>query len=93
MPMAETNSRRAAPSLAIAKRLRAILSEVMTTTQIAKELGVAVSTAQRYCNHGEFPNATKIGHEHLVPIEDVMDYKNRRLGKRGRPRLQEVRHG
>lgn len=89
MPMLENNSRRHQPDSEVAKRLREAMAAFQTTSQIAVTLGIARSTAVRYCTAGEFPNAIQIEGIHFVPIEDVIAYKRDRRNKMGRPRLSE----
>lgn len=89
MPMLKDNARRHQPDSEVARKLREALAAFQTSSQIAETLGIARSTAVRYCTAGEFPNATQIEGIYFVPIEDVIAYKRDRRNKMGRPRLDE----
>lgn len=89
MPVLPNNNRRHEPSPELLNLIQQIAERFYTTQQVADSLNVKLTSAQRYCNGGEFPHAIQIGRDWLVPIEDIEAYRRDRLGKMGRPRINE----
>ena len=62
---------------------------MLTTTQVAEELQVAVASVQVWLSepgHPRFPNAVKFGHVWQVPESDLVGMPRGR--KRGRPKKE-----
>lgn len=57
--------------------------------EAADFLGLDQNTIQHYAREGAFLNAKQVGCEYLVPLHDLIWFKENRLGRRGRPRASE----
>ncbi len=50
---------------------------ILSTKQAAKYLDLTHDYVKKLVRWGAFPNATKLGREWMIPVEDVESYKNK----------------